>query len=57
MIRDLEHLSGEERLREPGLFGLEKKRLRGDPINGEKCLKGGCQEDGAGLFLVVPSMG
>lgn len=58
MIRGLEHLSGEERLKEPGLFGLEKKRLRGDPINGQKCWKSGFhQEDGAGLFLVVLSNG
>ncbi|PKU41382.1 hypothetical protein llap_8313 [Limosa lapponica baueri] len=51
MIRGLEHLSYEDRLRELGLFSLEKRRLWGDFIKGFQYLKGAYRRDEEGLFM------
>ena len=55
MLRGLEHLSYEERLRELGLFSLEKRRLQGDLTVAFQYLKGVYKQEGEQLFMRVDS--
>ena len=55
MIRGLKHLSYKDRLRELGLFSLEKRRLRGDLTAAFQYLKGAYKQEGEQLFTGVDS--
>ncbi|XP_050815707.1 uncharacterized protein LOC127054065 [Gopherus flavomarginatus] len=53
MIKGLENMTYEGRLKELGLFSLEKRRLRGDMTAVFRYLKGCHQEEGENLFTLA----
>jgi len=55
MNRGLEHFCYEDRLKKQGLFSLEKRKLREDPITAFQYVKGVYKHEGNQLFTWVGS--
>ena len=55
MIRGLEHLSCEKRLRELSLLSLERRGIQGHLIVASEYLKGAYKQEGEWLFMRVDS--
>ena len=59
MVRGLEHLSYEDKLRELSLLNVDKRRLQGDLTVAFQCLRGAYQQEGTNFShcLIVTVQG